>query len=142
VWKVIQPLVDILQGCASDFSCKSNVYCADVKSNFPDPDLSLSSIGGVENGGHAAEIIVLRENTIQIYIGFMMHGYGHAKKFFSELKEFMVKHNFSSIKDFRGMSLQYFMTHTDLVRRQQEDIQERKAILKSIQRQSFHQHKR
>ena len=61
-----------------------------------------------------------------------MHGYGHVKQFFSKLKYFMVKHNFSSIKDFHGISLQYFTTHTDLVRRQQEAIQQRKAIRKGL----------
>jgi dihydropyrimidine dehydrogenase (NADP+) len=93
-----------------------------IKSKLLDPDLSLSSIGGVENGGHSAKFILLGENTVQICIGVMMHGYGHAKQFFSELKDFMVKHNFSSIKYFHGISLQYFTTHTDLVCRHQEAI--------------------
>lgn len=32
----------------------------------------------------------------------MMHGYGIVKKLCAELKEFMKKHNFSTIDDFRG----------------------------------------
>lgn len=103
-----------------------------MKSEFPDPALSLSGIGGVENGGHAAEFILLGANTVQVCTGVMMHGYGHVKQLCSELKDFMVKHNFSSIEDFRGISLQYFTTHTDLVRRQQEAIQQRKAIRKGL----------
>ncbi|WP_264753497.1 hypothetical protein, partial [Acinetobacter baumannii] len=87
-----------------------------MKSEFPDPTLSLSGIGGVENGGHAAEFILLGANTVQVCTGVMMHGYGLAKQLCSELKDFMVKHNFSSVEDFRGLSLQYFTTHTDLVR--------------------------
>lgn len=34
-----------------------------------------------------------------------MHGYGLVKKLCSELQEFMKKHNFSSIEDFRGYEL-------------------------------------
>lgn len=103
-----------------------------MKSEFPDPPLSLSAIGGVETGGHAAEFILLGANTVQVCTGVMMHGYGVVKKLCSELQDFMAKHNFSSIEDFRGMSLQYFTTHTDLVRRQQEAIQQRKSIRKGL----------
>lgn len=35
----------------------------------------------------------------------MMHGYGLVKKLCSELQEFMKKHDFSSIEDFRGYEL-------------------------------------
>uniref|UniRef100_A0A0D6R2U6 dihydropyrimidine dehydrogenase (NADP(+)) n=1 Tax=Araucaria cunninghamii TaxID=56994 RepID=A0A0D6R2U6_ARACU len=103
-----------------------------MKSEFPDPNLSLSGIGGVETGNHAAEFILLGANTVQVCTGVMMHGYGLVKNLCSELKDFMAKHNFSSIEDFRGTSLQYFTTHTDLVRRQQEAIQLRKAIRKGL----------
>ncbi|KAG8484137.1 hypothetical protein CXB51_022946 [Gossypium anomalum] len=90
-----------------------------MKSEFNDKDYSLSGIGGVETGGDAAEFILLGANTVQ--------------KLCEELKDFMKKHNFKSIEDFRGVSLQYFTTHTDLVRRQQEAIRERKAIKKGLQ---------
>lgn len=39
---------------------------------------------------------------LQVCTGVMMHGYGVVKKLCDELKEFMRKHNFSSIEDFRG----------------------------------------
>jgi len=103
-----------------------------MKSEFSDPALSLSGIGGVENGSHAAEFILLGANTVQVCTGVMMHGYGHVKQLCSELQDFMVKHKFSSIEDFRGTSLQYFTTHTDLVRRQQEAIRQRKAVRKGL----------
>ncbi|XP_052476761.1 dihydropyrimidine dehydrogenase (NADP(+)), chloroplastic isoform X6 [Gossypium raimondii] len=104
-----------------------------MKSEFNDKDYSLSGIGGVETGGDAAEFILLGANTVQVCTGVMMHGYGLVKKLCEELKDFMKKHNFKSIEDFRGVSLQYFTTHTDLVRRQQEAIRERKAIKKGLQ---------
>ena len=40
-------------------------------------DRSLSGIGGVETGGHAAEFILLGSNTVQVCTGVMIHGGGH-----------------------------------------------------------------
>lgn len=104
-----------------------------MKSEFGDKDFSLSGIGGVETGGDAAEFILLGANTVQVCTGVMMHGYGLVNQLCAELKDFMKAHNFSSIEDFRGVSLQYFTTHMDLVRRQQEAIQQRKAVRKGLQ---------
>ncbi|XP_058078831.1 dihydropyrimidine dehydrogenase (NADP(+)), chloroplastic [Magnolia sinica] len=103
-----------------------------MKSEFNMDEYSLSGIGGVETGGDAAEFILLGANTVQVCTGVMMHGYGVVKKLCEELKDFMRKHNFSSIEDFRGYTLQYFTTHTDLVQRQQEAIRQRKAIKKGL----------
>ncbi|XP_011003757.1 PREDICTED: dihydropyrimidine dehydrogenase [NADP(+)]-like [Populus euphratica] len=104
-----------------------------MKSEFDLAQYSLSGIGGVETGGDAAEFILLGANTVQVCTGVMMHGYGLVKKLCEELKDFMKMHNFSSIEDFRGASLEYFTTHMDLVRRQQEAMQQRKAIKKGLQ---------
>ncbi|ONK58568.1 uncharacterized protein A4U43_C09F14410 [Asparagus officinalis] len=104
-----------------------------MKSEFDGNNLSLSGIGGVETGGDAAEFILLGANTVQVCTGVMMHGYGIVKKLCAELQDFMRKHNFSSIEDFRGASLPYFTTHMDLVSRQQEAIKQRKAIKKGLQ---------
>ncbi|KAJ8648439.1 hypothetical protein MRB53_001462 [Persea americana] len=104
-----------------------------MKSEFNLNEYSLSGIGGVETGGDAAEFILLGANTVQVCTGVMMHGYGVVKKLCDELKEFMRKHDFSSIEDFRGYSLQFFTTHTDLVQRQQEAIRQRKAVKKGLQ---------
>nr|GMD95934.1 dihydropyrimidine dehydrogenase (NADP(+)), chloroplastic [Ipomoea batatas] len=104
-----------------------------MKSEFGDQGYSLSGIGGVETGGDAAEFILLGADTVQVCTGVMMHGYGLVKKLCSELRDFMEKHNFSSIEEFKGVSLPYFTTHMDLVKRQQEAIRERKAIKKGLQ---------
>ncbi|XP_057459732.1 dihydropyrimidine dehydrogenase (NADP(+)), chloroplastic [Actinidia eriantha] len=104
-----------------------------MKAEFGDKDYSLSAIGGVETGGDAAEFILLGSNTVQVCTGVMMHGYGLVKKLCYELQDFMKMHNFSSIEDFRGVSLQYFTTHTDLVQRQKAAIQQRKAVRKGLQ---------
>jgi hypothetical protein len=44
-----------------------------------------------------------------------------------ELLAFMAKHKFETLADFKGKSLDYFTTHADLVKRQQE----RKAAQKA-----------
>ncbi|KAG6412353.1 hypothetical protein SASPL_125030 [Salvia splendens] len=104
-----------------------------MKKEYAGKDLSLSAIGGVEKGNDAAEFILLGANTVQVCTGVMMHGYGLVKTLCSELQEFMKKHNFSCIEDFRGASLDYFTAHMDLVARQQEAIRERKATKKGLQ---------
>lgn len=104
-----------------------------MKAEHSDKDCSLSGIGGVESGHDAAEFILLGADTVQVCTGVMMHGYGLVKKLCDELKEFMRKHNFSTIEEFKGASLQYFTTHTELVRRQQEAIRQRKAVRKGLQ---------
>ncbi|EEF28534.1 dihydropyrimidine dehydrogenase (NADP(+)), chloroplastic [Ricinus communis] len=104
-----------------------------MKSEFNIDQYSLSGIGGVETGSDAAEFILLGANTVQVCTGVMMHGYGLVKKLNDELKDFMKMHNFSSIEDFRGVSLDYFTTHTDLVRRQKEAIEQRKAVKRGLQ---------
>ncbi|GAB2292697.1 Dihydropyrimidine dehydrogenase [NADP(+)] [Dionaea muscipula] len=103
-----------------------------MKSEFS-KEHSISAIGGVETGGDAAEFILLGANTVQVCTGVMMHGYGLVNKLCSELKDFMKMHNFTTIEDFRGASLEYFTTHMDLVKRQKEAIQQRKAIRKGLQ---------
>ncbi|KMZ59645.1 putative Dihydroorotate dehydrogenase [Zostera marina] len=104
-----------------------------MRLEFSGNNLSLSGIGGVESGGDAAEFILLGANTVQVCTGVMMNGYGVIQKLCDELKDFMRKHNFSSIEDFRGASLPYFTTHTDLVKRQKEAIAQRKAMRKGLQ---------
>ena len=46
----------------------------------------------------------------------MLHGYPLVKTLCGGLQAFMAQHDFKSIDDFRGHSLQYFTTHHELVR--------------------------
>ncbi|XP_002967964.2 dihydropyrimidine dehydrogenase (NADP(+)), chloroplastic [Selaginella moellendorffii] len=103
-----------------------------LKSEYPDRNISLSGIGGVESGDNAAEFILLGANTVQVCTGVMMYGYPLVKRLCKELQAFMAKHNFTSLDDFRGTSLQYMTTHTDLVQRQQEAIRSRRAARKGL----------
>lgn len=87
-----------------------------IRSEFP--RASLSGIGGIEAGADAAEFILLGANTVQVCTGVMKHGYGLVGRLRDELLGFMERHGFESIDQFRGHSLQYLTSHSDLVRRQ------------------------
>ena len=79
---------------------------------------SVSGIGGVESGRDAAEFILLGSSTVQVCTGVMVHGYPLVQRLCGELQDFMAHHRFDSIAAFRGHSLPYFTTHSDLVARQ------------------------
>lgn len=91
------------------------------------PGRSLSGIGGIETGEDAAQFLLLGADTVQVCTGVMKHGYGLIHPLCDALLKFMDKHHFERIGDFRGHSLQYFTTHFDLVRRQQEARAKAKA---------------
>jgi len=98
----------------------------------PYSDRSLSAIGGIETGEHAAEFILMGAGTIQVCTGVMIHGYKMVKEMCAQLSAFMDKKGFKSIAEFRGHSLQYFTTHADLVRRQAEAKAADKAAAKGM----------
>jgi dihydropyrimidine dehydrogenase (NADP+)/dihydropyrimidine dehydrogenase (NAD+) subunit PreA len=93
--------------------------CAEViRDKFPIEGKTLSAIGGVETGYDAAQFILLGGDTVQVCTGVMKMGYDMVKRMNDELLSFMARHNFESIEQFKGHSLQYFTTHADLVKRQ------------------------
>jgi dihydropyrimidine dehydrogenase (NADP+)/dihydropyrimidine dehydrogenase (NAD+) subunit PreA len=95
--------------------------CAEtIRDKFPNQDRTLSGIGGIETGKHAAEFILLGSDTVQVCTGVMKCGYGMIRQMKDELLNFMSKHKFETIDQFKGHSLQFFTTHADLVRRQAE----------------------
>jgi len=96
-----------------------------IRSEFP--GRTLSGLGGVETGEDAAQFILLGSDTVQVCTGVMKFGYEHVKVMCEQLLAFMEKKGFETLADFKGHSLDYFTTHADLVRRQQE----RKAAQKA-----------
>lgn len=96
-----------------------------IKQEFP--GRSLSGIGGIETGHDAAQFILMGCDTVQVCTGVMKHGYGIVKPMQEQLIEFMERHQFNSISDFRGHSLQYMTTHSDLVARQAAAREAKKA---------------
>jgi len=91
------------------------------------PGRTLSGIGGIESGNDAAQFILLGAHTIQVCTYVMKVGYRCIKPMLDELAAFMDRHQFNSIDDFRGHSLQFFTTHADLVRRQAEAREKAKS---------------
>jgi dihydroorotate dehydrogenase subfamily 1 len=89
-----------------------------IRAEFP--HASLSGIGGIESGAEAAQFLLLGCDTVQVCTGVMKHGYELVRRMCDELAGFMARHNFRTIAEFKGHSLQYFTTHADLVRRQAE----------------------
>lgn len=96
-----------------------------IRDDFP--DRTLSGMGGVETGDDAAQFILLGSHTVQVCTGVMKMGYGCVKPMKDELLAFMEKHEFETLDDFRGHSLQYFTTHADLVERQAKARAAKKA---------------
>src|SRR5271169_5122709 len=101
-----------------------------IRNEFP--GRSLSAIGGVESGNDAAEFILLGGDTVQVCTGVMKFGYEMVKPMCDELLAFMAKHNFETLADFKGKSLDYFTTHADLVKRQAERKAAQKAAPKNV----------
>lgn len=99
-----------------------------IESEYKGQGRSLSGIGGVETGADAAEFILLGSDTVQVCTGVMIHGYPVVQNLCGGLQRFMEKHSFRSVADFKGHSLQYFTTHTDLVQRQRAAIAAKKAV--------------
>ncbi len=96
-----------------------------IKNDFP--DRTLSGIGGIETGEDAAQFILLGSHTVQVCTGVMKMGYRCVQPMCEELLAFMEKHKFETLDDFRGKSLPYFTTHSDLVKRQAEARAAKKA---------------
>ncbi|HUE36568.1 MAG TPA: NAD-dependent dihydropyrimidine dehydrogenase subunit PreA [Candidatus Acidoferrum sp.] len=89
-----------------------------IRNEFP--GRSLSGLGGIETGNDAAQFILLGADTVQVCTGVMKSGYECVKPMCDELLAFMASHNFETLADFKGRSLEYFTTHADLVKRQAE----------------------
>ena len=84
------------------------------------PQATLSGIGGIETGQDAAQYILLGANTVQLCTGVMKHGYGMIRRLKEELLGFMEKHEFQTVDEFRGHSLRWFTTYSDLVEKQRQ----------------------
>ncbi len=95
------------------------------------PRRSLSGIGGVETGQHAAEFILLGCDTVQVCTGVMKMGYRIVHAMIEQLAAFMEKHGFSTVAEFKGASLPYFTSHSDLVHRQAQARADAKARLEA-----------
>jgi dihydropyrimidine dehydrogenase (NADP+) len=63
---------------------------------------------------------------LQVCTGVMLHGYPLVKNLCGGLQQFMDKHGFDHVSDFRGASLPYFTTHSHLFEMQAAAITEKR----------------
>ncbi len=101
------------------------------------PGRTLSGMGGIENGGDAAQFILLGSDTVQVCTGVMKFGYECVKPMCEELLAFMEKHGFETLADFKGKSLDYFTTHAELVRMQADKKAAQKAAVAAEQQKKM-----
>ncbi len=118
------------------YSCKAVMpialrMCMEVAKVIRDefPGRTLSGIGGIESGRDAAQFILLGCDTVQVCTYVMKTGYRCVHAMLDELAAFMDQHQFGTIEQFKGHSLQYFTTHYDLVHRQTAARQVAKAAV-------------
>jgi len=116
------------------YSCRAVMpialrMCMEISTVIRDefPDRTLSGIGGIETGEDAAQFLLLGADTVQVCTGVMKFGYRMVAEMCEQLLAFMEKHQFETLADFRGLSLQYFTTHSDLVVRQAQARSDAKA---------------
>ncbi|MCJ8346024.1 NAD-dependent dihydropyrimidine dehydrogenase subunit PreA [bacterium] len=79
-----------------------------------DSKTTISGMGGVEKAADAIEFILLGSDTVQACTAPMLQGFGMVKELISGLEEFMEEHDFNSVAEFKGKSLEYFTTHAHL----------------------------
>jgi len=71
----------------------------------PDSSLPLSGIGGISDWRDAAEFLLLGCSTVQVCTAVMHYGYRIVEEMTDGLSNWMREKRFSSIEDFRGMTL-------------------------------------
>ena len=67
--------------------------------------LPISAIGGVTNWKDAAEFISLGAGTVQVCTAAMTYGFKIVQEMISGLAQFMERKGYSSIEDFRGLTI-------------------------------------
>lgn len=68
---------------------------------------SISGIGGIETWKDALQFIMLGCESVQITTSVMQYGYGIIEHMINGLKSFMAKNNYKSIKDIKGLAIDY-----------------------------------
>jgi dihydropyrimidine dehydrogenase (NADP+)/dihydropyrimidine dehydrogenase (NAD+) subunit PreA len=90
------------------------------------PELTISGIGGVSTSVDAIEHILVGASTVQSCTGPMLQGFGMVEELIEGTLAFMEQHGFETLDDFRGASLPYFTTHSQLV-----ELQAKKKALQA-----------
>lgn len=111
-----------VQPCTTQCVCDASGVLRFWVEHVPQPWALL------KNGTHTPHVALTSCClAAQVCTGVMVHGYPMVKHLCGGMQEFMKKHRFNGILDFKGAALPYFTTHGDLVARQKAAIAERKS---------------
>ncbi|MEM1679394.1 MAG: 4Fe-4S binding protein [Ignisphaera sp.] len=70
------------------------------------PQVVVIGSGGIASGLDIARFILVGARAVQVCTTIVVHGYGVVRVMLSELEEWMLRHGFSRIEDFRGLAIQ------------------------------------
>ena len=68
---------------------------------------SISGIGGIESWKDALQYIILGCDSVQVTTAIMQYGYDIVTHLINGLKSFMAKNNYKSIRDIKGLAIDY-----------------------------------
>ncbi|MFZ4580244.1 MAG: NAD-dependent dihydropyrimidine dehydrogenase subunit PreA [Myxococcota bacterium] len=74
-------------------------------SRDPRFSLPISGIGGVANWRDAVEFMLLGASSVQVCTEVMLKGYRIVEDMIEGLSEYMIRHNFETLEDFRGKAV-------------------------------------
>lgn len=77
-------------------------------------DVPLIGCGGIGTWQDAAEYIAVGSSLVQICTSAMWNGYGVINKLTRRLEQYLEKHDYASLADFRGKALPNIVTYFDL----------------------------
>jgi dihydropyrimidine dehydrogenase (NAD+) subunit PreA len=71
------------------------------------PGLEIFSGGGITKSNQVIQAIMFGAGAVEITSGIMFHGHGLIRKSITYLKEYMQKHGYRTLDDFRSIGIQY-----------------------------------
>ncbi len=98
-----QPTLSTYGGISGDYI--RPMALASVATIAQTVDIPVSGIGGVSEGRHALEYIMLGASTVQVGTAVLLHGRQIIQKIIGEMEQWMQDHDHASIDDIRGKAL-------------------------------------
>jgi dihydropyrimidine dehydrogenase (NAD+) subunit PreA len=71
------------------------------------PQLEIFSGGGITKSSQIIQAIMFGAGAVEVMSGIMFHGNSFIRKSLAFLQEYMKKHGYKTLKDFRGIGVQY-----------------------------------
>jgi dihydroorotate dehydrogenase subfamily 1 len=90
--------------------------------------LPIIGVGGISRGVDVVEYIMTGATAVQICTAAIIEGFGVFKRVLSELEDWMKRHGYSSIYDFKGKALKYLKPEPRRVFAKPPVVDEKKCI--------------